>query len=522
MTHVVALFAGPGGSCLGAHTNGLRPLGIEWDDAAVATRRAAGLPTLQADVAKLDPAEVMREHFGQRVAQERDSGPGAEREPRPLAAPSCTIRANGSGMAPTGTGWVVTCPPLTGLIATPPCQAFSMAGKGKGRDHVPAIVECMNELMRGEDTRAKHDAECDDDRAMLVVEPLRWALALKPRWIALEQVPPVLAIWQTMGEHLRTLGYWVWTGVLSAEQYGVPQTRRRAFLIASLDGPVQPPAPTHQEYKPGEPATGTPDTLMGPGLLPWVSMADALGWGMTVRLALTTSAGTGGGGGADPAMVGGSGARRVLTAAQSQGEWKMRSNSQTNAATRGVDEPAPTLTAGHDAAERVWEPPTHYDARQTGFRPRPVEEPAPTIQAQGLAKGRDVWTDDADTTYTREDADARHREAVEDWTTERPSPTVVGTRRSDEGMLIGRSLPEGEGRNVGGKNWGEKRTEAAGVAVRVSVREAAVLQGFPPDHPWQGSRTAQYRQIGDAVPPPLMAAVIGAAIAPTFPEAVAA
>ena len=34
-------------------------------------------------------------------------------------------------------------------------------------------------------------------------------------------------------------GYHTAAGVLSAERYGVPQTRKRAFLIASLDGPVQ-------------------------------------------------------------------------------------------------------------------------------------------------------------------------------------------------------------------------------------------------------------------------------------------
>jgi DNA (cytosine-5)-methyltransferase 1 len=42
--------------------------------------------------------------------------------------------------------------------------------------------------------------------------------------------------------------------------------------------------------------------------------------------------------------------------------------------------------------------------------------------------------------------------------------------------------------------------------------EAAVLQGFPPTHKFVGSRTAIARQIGNAVPIPLGAA-IGRAIA---------
>lgn len=135
-----------------------------------------------------------------------------------------------------------------------------------------------------------------------------------------------------------------------------------------------------------------------------------------------------------------------------------------------------------------------------------------------------------------------------------PAPTLVTSRRSDEGLLVGRQLPEGEGRNVGGRNWpletpattvagdprltarshhehGEQGREAVGreqvesgeydgrSAVRVTLEEAAILQGFPPDYPFQGSRTAKFTQVGNAVPPPLARAVIAALISA---EAVAA
>jgi DNA (cytosine-5)-methyltransferase 1 len=42
----------------------------------------------------------------------------------------------------------------------------------------------------------------------------------------------------------------------------------------------------------------------------------------------------------------------------------------------------------------------------------------------------------------------------------------------------------------------------------VSIDEAATLQGFPADHPWQGTKGQQFLQVGNAVPPPLAQAVL--------------
>lgn len=42
---------------------------------------------------------------------------------------------------------------------------------------------------------------------------------------------------------------------------------------------------------------------------------------------------------------------------------------------------------------------------------------------------------------------------------------------------------------------------------RISVQEAAAIQSFPSDMPWQGSQSSRYRQIGNAVPPKLAYAV---------------
>lgn len=47
---------------------------------------------------------------------------------------------------------------------------------------------------------------------------------------------------------------------------------------------------------------------------------------------------------------------------------------------------------------------------------------------------------------------------------------------------------------------------------RLTPAEAGLLVGFPADYPWQGSRSKQFLQAADVVPPPVAAAVIGACL----------
>ena len=219
---IVDLFAGAGGWAEGLRELGCRARGIDSDAVACATAEAAGHERLVADVSVLEPSEF-------------------------------------SG--------------AVGLIASPPCQAYSRAGKGRGKQDGPRVVACARELGAGCDTRAGHRAGCADERSMLTVEPLRWALELRPRWLALEQVPPVLELWFVFAEILRAHGYGCAVGVLSAERYGVPQVRKRAFLVGSLDGSVELPAPTHRSFDPRRHGPRE-DELHLPR---WRSMAEALG-----------------------------------------------------------------------------------------------------------------------------------------------------------------------------------------------------------------------------------------------------
>lgn len=221
---ILDLFAGAGGWDEGLRELGLSAVGIDCDPWACATARAAGHERIEADLYALDPMEF---------------------------APVC------------------------GLVASPPCQAWSVAGKGLGRHDKPHVIACAHELAAGHDSRAERLAECRDRRSLLSVEPLRWTLSLRPRWVAFEQVPPVLELWSVFCELLGMHGYSATCAILSAERFGVPQTRRRAYLVATLDGEAELPSPTHRSYDPRRPDRLRDDERH---LLPWVSMAEALGW----------------------------------------------------------------------------------------------------------------------------------------------------------------------------------------------------------------------------------------------------
>lgn len=88
-----------------------------------------------------------------------------------------------------------------------------------------------------------------------------------------------------------------------------------------------------------------------------------------------------------------------------------------------------------------------------------------------------------------------------EWTRKRPATTVTGGSRI--------STPSARDRDP---NWkpGDKWPSQFTNAVRVSVEEAATLQGFRAGYPWQGSRTRCFLQIGNAVCPPVVRLVVGA------------
>lgn len=121
------------------------------------------------------------------------------------------------------------------LAGGPPCQAFSQIGKR---------------------------ASLTDKRGLLLFEMVRFAEALQPRAILIEQVKGLLNARDARGrpggvlelflDELKRLGYVPTWQVLNAGDYGVPQLRQRVFIVATPppNGFMFPP-PSHTKSGPG-------------------------------------------------------------------------------------------------------------------------------------------------------------------------------------------------------------------------------------------------------------------------------
>ncbi|MFJ2902798.1 DNA cytosine methyltransferase [Streptomyces sp. NPDC087212] len=101
------------------------------------------------------------------------------------------------------------------------------------------------------------------------------------------------------------------------------------------------------------------------------------------------------------------------------------------------------------------------------------------------------------------------------------APTLVGGSKKHGGADLGptRAKRAWEALGVDGmgiandpKECDPERDLFRPAGPMLTVEQAALIQGFPPDWKFQGRKTAQYRQVGNAFPPPV-AEAIGRAIA---------
>ena len=92
----------------------------------------------------------------------------------------------------------------------------------------------------------RYDTRSDHKRGLLY-EFGRLAREIRPDIVAMENVPTVgrHEVFGDFVSELRECGYNVWHDVVDCTQYGVPQTRRRMVLLASLHGPIRMIDATH-------------------------------------------------------------------------------------------------------------------------------------------------------------------------------------------------------------------------------------------------------------------------------------
>ncbi|MFM6253717.1 MAG: DNA cytosine methyltransferase [Dolichospermum sp.] len=220
----IDLFAGAGGLTTGFHLAGFEALcAIDANKKALATyqHNYPNTKGIQEDIREVNPSEL-RQNLG------------LEREQ------------------------------LKAIIGGPPCQGFSK--------NIPAEYRYI-----------------DDPRNQLYKRFLDFVKEFRPLYVIMENVPEILTAYKGLFKYeitnqLELLGYKVISSSLNAANYGVPQTRSRAFFIASLESLICLPEPTHngdikigyknkQSYKESSYQTN----LLKSDPFPIVTVKDAIG-----------------------------------------------------------------------------------------------------------------------------------------------------------------------------------------------------------------------------------------------------
>lgn len=99
------------------------------------------------------------------------------------------------------------------LAGGSPCQSFSIIGKGGG---------------------------LDDERGNLVFDFIRLVREVKPKVFIYENVPGMLShnkgkTWEIIEKYFKELNYKIYAQILNSMDYGVPQNRRRVFVVGFRD-----------------------------------------------------------------------------------------------------------------------------------------------------------------------------------------------------------------------------------------------------------------------------------------------
>ncbi|MGL6125394.1 MAG: DNA (cytosine-5-)-methyltransferase [Metamycoplasmataceae bacterium] len=113
------------------------------------------------------------------------------------------------------------------IIGGPPCQGFSMKGKKGG---------------------------LDDERNFLFLEFIEIVNKIRPSFFVIENVPAILTSMDSyfikqIESKMNDMGYFINYKILNASDFGVPQIRKRAFIIGSLFGKFDLPIANNRTKK---------------------------------------------------------------------------------------------------------------------------------------------------------------------------------------------------------------------------------------------------------------------------------
>lgn len=308
---ILDLFAGPGGLDVAAHVLGHEVTGIEWDAGACATRAKAGMDTFQGDVRRYRAAFFPHAQVltgGPPCQTFTVAGHGAGR--RALDDVLRYIDRLHTAVHNTAdhpdrlTAWTQVFRTWRQIheelrrkeVEAKALKAEKRAVEQSRTEMRKAMRKRLEELgnstdeakrilkeLKAPQTLEFPDAELTgllkefgdldgvleklkvkleelgDERTGLVLQPLWWIIERSRRpgaaayeAVILEQVPAVMRVWEEYAAVLDTLGYRTATQFLHTEAFGVPQTRRRAVLMARLGGSGRDPLPqveeTHELY----------------------------------------------------------------------------------------------------------------------------------------------------------------------------------------------------------------------------------------------------------------------------------
>ncbi|MEV3911806.1 DNA cytosine methyltransferase [Streptomyces canus] len=151
------------------------------------------------------------------------------------------------------------------------------------------------------------------------------------------------------------------------------------------------------------------------------------------------------------------------------------------------------------------------------------EAPAPSAERVSVYKALEETMRERIRPFENGPLSAQARRVFDDWKREADkdvAPTLVGGSKKHGGADLGPSRAKKAWRALGvsgmgvanepmdGKPTGTEDRDLFGAdGPMLTVRQAAIIQGFPLRWDFSGGKTAQYRQVGNAFPPPVAQAI---------------